>query len=40
MVAQRIYQPAFFRHRLEVAEPAALDIKPPTELMEGPGIIG
>jgi amino acid transporter len=40
MVAQRVYQPAFFRHRLEVAEPDALDIKPPTELMEGPGIIG
>jgi amino acid transporter len=40
MVAQRLYQPAFFRHRLEVAEPDALDIKPPTELMEGPGIIG
>ena len=40
MIAQRIYQPAFFRHRLEAAEPDALDIKPPTELMEGPGIIG
>ncbi len=40
MVGQRIYRPAFFRHRLEVAEPDALDIKPPTELMEGPGIIG
>jgi amino acid transporter len=40
MVAQRIYMPAFFRHRLEVAEPDALDVKPPEELMEGPGIIG
>ena len=40
MVAQRIYQPAFFRHRLEAAEPGALDIRPPEELMEGPGIIG
>jgi amino acid transporter len=40
MIGQRIYQPAFFRHRLEAAEPGALDIKPPEELMEGPGIIG
>ena len=40
MFAQRIYRPAFFRHRLEVADVDALDIKPPTELMEGPGIIG
>jgi hypothetical protein len=40
MLAQRMYQPAFFRHRLEAAEPDALDVEPPTELMEGPGIIG
>jgi amino acid transporter len=40
MFAQRIYRPAFFRHRLEVADADALDIKPPTELMAGPGIIG
>jgi amino acid transporter len=40
MFMQRAYRPAFFRHRLEVAEPGALDIRPPTELMEGPGIIG
>ncbi len=40
MFAQRIYQPAFFHHRLEAAEPGALDIKAPDELLEGPGIIG
>jgi amino acid transporter len=40
MIGQRIYQPAFFHHRLEAAEPGALDNRPPTELMEGPGIIG
>ncbi len=40
LFAQRIYRPAFFRHRLEVADADALDLKPPTELMEGPGIIG
>jgi amino acid transporter len=39
MFAQRVYRPAYFKHRLEAAAPGALDIKPPDELMEGPGQI-
>ncbi|MEI8334568.1 MAG: APC family permease [Chloroflexota bacterium] len=39
MLAQRAYRPAFFRHHLEAAPRDALDIKPPSELADGPGAI-